>query len=266
MKKIKGDDSVQHEHFVSTVPTSLKLRRRIVLFVCPVFSLLLVMGTIHDAMPRHPSGAVERQRLERTLEGMEELGAELARGTAWPQSDTYGKVPCTINVSGYTCPNLYGAMLNNLYLLEKTLDANRSPAYRSLEGYCGAFATPLLRAPHLAYHQSPTRWSDQSANAPHGTDIETNIFSTCKLPSETSRGRTFRVARLEIPTWAVVASPWSQLSNATAPQRTFLTDRWRTYRRDLIDLLIFLACRRALLTVGRPSKGFDTIKLPLSAP
>lgn len=184
MKKIKGDDSVQHEHFVSTVPTSLKLRRRIVLFVCPVFSLLLVMGTIHDAMPRHPSGAVERQRLERTLEGMEELGAELARGTAWPQSDTYGKVPCAINVSGYTCPNLYGAMLNNLYLLEKTLDANRSPAYRSLEGYW------LVHSPHRCFER-PT-WiitkvrpdeSDQSANAPHGgCDIEANIFHTTKLP------------------------------------------------------------------------------------
>lgn len=184
MRKLKDDDIIERP--TSNAP-SLKLRRIIVLTLCPALSLLLIVGMVVDALPRRPVDDVNaqqhRQRLERTLEAMEELGAELATG-GWPQSSTYGRVPCAINVSGFACPNSYGAELNALYTLEKTLDTNRSPAYRSMEGYW------LVHSPHRCFLKAT--WlitkvrpdeSDQSANAPHGgCDIEANIWHSSKLP------------------------------------------------------------------------------------
>jgi hypothetical protein len=87
--------------------------------------------------------------------------------------------------ASHSCPGGNGAVqLNALYLLEERSDANRLPAFRSLDGYW------LVHSPHRCF--SRATWlisrsrpdeSDQSANAAHGgCDIEANIFTSSQLP------------------------------------------------------------------------------------
>ena len=186
--KLKDDDIALESR--GDVPTRerMKQRRKIVLVACPACSLLLVVCMIVDSLPRRFTHGEQPQRMpltaERTLETMERLGADLATGS-WPASREYGKVPCAINVTGYTCPAGYGAAMNALYLLEQGSGAAAlAPVYRSLEGYW------LVHSPHRCFERaiwliSRTRpdESDQSANAPHGDcDLEAHIFHSARLP------------------------------------------------------------------------------------
>ena len=115
---------------------------------------------------------------ERTLDIMEEIGSDLRTG-AWPASHAYGKVPCAINVSGYSCPGSgYGAAMNTVYLLESS-DSNSVPAYRSANGYW------LVHSPHACFTRatwliSKTR-PDESVDS-HQCDIEANLFHSAALP------------------------------------------------------------------------------------
>ena len=168
---------------------SRQQRRRncIVLTLCPLFSLSLVVGMIVDAMPRRRAAdqSERRRRItERALEGVEELGAELATGR-WPASREYGAIPCAINITGHVCNTRGATTLNQLYLLEQGSDVNtRTPAYRSSAGYW------LVHSPHRCFERatwliSRTRpdESDQSAGAPHGgCEIEAHLFHSAALP------------------------------------------------------------------------------------
>ena len=185
----RKDDGVVATTQIASSP-GLKLRRLFVLVICPACSLLLIMVLVVDALPRRSTIRDEHRqsqsmRSEHALTANAgTLGQELGTSIHWPASRAYGKVPCALNVSGYACSNAYGAAMNSLYLLDSALDANRLPAYRSMEGYW------LVHSPHRCFERgiwliskSRPDESDQSASAKHGgCDLEAHIFHSAKLP------------------------------------------------------------------------------------
>jgi hypothetical protein len=158
-------------------------RRLIVVTVCPTCSLLLTGMILWDGLlPRRASpDAAPRRQFANALEIVEDMGVKLRAGEAmnvWPASTTYGKVPCAINISGYECPDGYGASMNTLFMLQAADDSG-TPAYRSSGGYW------LAHSPHACFTRetwliSKTR-PDAKADT-HMCDLEAHIFHSTALP------------------------------------------------------------------------------------
>ena len=152
--------------------------------ICPACSLLLTGMIVLDGLPRRasPDESPRRQFAEQALEVVEDMGVKLTAGKehAWPASATYGKVPCAINISGYTCPDGYGASFNTLFMLQPAEAADSgTPAFRSSGGYW------LMHSPHGCFTRatwliSRTRL-DAKADS-HMCELEAHIFHSAALP------------------------------------------------------------------------------------
>mmetsp|Transcript_43735 Transcript_43735/g.114954 ORF Transcript_43735/g.114954 Transcript_43735/m.114954 type:complete len:292 (+) Transcript_43735:13-888(+) len=177
--KLKDDDVVND---YAWQPSRVKNRSRVSIGACAIFSLLLCMWLITDAMAgsedsRDSQQIRRRPMIERAVERMEELATVVV---PVPKRDVLP--PCAVNVSGYLCPNAYGEALNQVYFLESSQrSASAAPVYRSLAGYFLVHSprSCLSRGAWILTRSLP----DESETAMQGAcDIEAHIFAGAELP------------------------------------------------------------------------------------
>ena len=158
----------------------LQSRRLLTIGACAVFSLLLCGWLIADFISSedgHDSQQIRRRPLaERAMEHMEELATVVV-----PVPARHVPPPCAVNLTGFSCPNAYGDVLNQVYRLEPG-DATGPPLYRSSAGYW-LVHSPRSCLSRGAWILSQAR-PDESADAVQGAcDIEAHIFYGTQLPT-----------------------------------------------------------------------------------